>query len=357
MKVEKRMGVAALCGVVMLWTAVACGSPAADNRASEPEPRETEIVGQSPDRRATAKPAQVVSQPTETPEPRMVGMTATRSVPTITPPSPTMTATEEATATPKAEATRLTDGQVYVAPRQVPTDTPVPTPSPTLDPGVKPTTIWSQFTRERYEVLIPDPALGVSWGHEFDRRPVMHEGEEETTPDGLRRYEHRGGGHEQDMLRILAQKMLDGVTGIGRWGYEDWNFRKTRLYVKDAAVQWEWVHPEIPLARMIIEAELYSEEIRRRHEWESFAKDLDPEYRNHPNFEHDRYWHELVPEIRVWRAGAHFILKDTYEQRGKVWVTIYEPELIGPVVVEETTCAGMLMPDRRYPTLGALCSQ
>ena len=41
MKVAKRTGVAMLCGAVMLWMALACGSPATDNGASEPESRET----------------------------------------------------------------------------------------------------------------------------------------------------------------------------------------------------------------------------------------------------------------------------------------------------------------------------
>ena len=164
MKVVKHMGVATLCGVVVLLTAVACGSPATDNRASEPEPRETEIVRQSPDRRATDEPAQVASQPTETPEAKVLGITETPPVPTMTATAPTMTATKEATATPKAEATKLPDGQVYVAPRRDPTATPEPTPTPTPDPGVKPITVWNQFSRDQYEALIPDPALGVFGG-------------------------------------------------------------------------------------------------------------------------------------------------------------------------------------------------
>lgn len=49
-------------------------------------------------------------------------------------------------------------------------------------------------------------------------------------------------------------------------------------------------------------------------------------------------------------------MKDTYEQRGEVWVKLYEPEIIGPVIVEQITCEGMLMPYDRHPTLGADCS-
>ena len=341
MKVTKQIGVATLCGVVMLWTGLACGSPATDNQVSEPEPRETEVARQSPDRRATDEPAQVASQPTETPEPKVIGTTAARSVPTMTAAAPTVPATEEATATPKAEATALPDGQVYVAPKKEPAATPLPTPSPTLDAGAEPPTIWNQFSREQYEALIPDPALGVSWGHPFDghqRHP------QNTTPDGIR--QNFGLAHApSEMMHTLADRMLDGVTGTGKFG--DWNLYRTGYGVKRASAQWEWVHLEIPLARMIIEAEFWTEEWKPRREWEYWNQGRDTETLQGMR----GYWDQHVPSVVVWRGGAHFIMKDTYERAGKVWRTLYEPELIGPVIVEETTCAGMLMPDFRHPTL------
>ena len=324
MKVAKRMDVATLCGAVMLLTALACGSPAADNQASGPEPWETDIVRQSPDRRATEEPAQVASQPTETLGQGVVVITTTRSVPTITAPAPTMTATEEATATPRAEATSLADGQVYVAPKKEPTDTPEPTQLPTREAKPEPPTIWDKFTREEYQALIPDPALGVFWGHQFDKhdnRPFN------TTPDGIR--QNFDTTHPPfEMMHTLADKMLEGVSGTEEL-FGEWNFYKTGYRIKRAAAQWEWVHPEIPLARMIIEGEFYKEGTI------------------------------LNPEIVVWRGGAHFIMKDTHTPppaQGQVWSTRYEPELIGPVVVEQTTCEGLFMPYHRHPTLGARCS-
>ena len=350
MKVTKQIGVAALCGVVMLWTGLACGSPATDNQASGPGPRETEMVRQSPDRRVTEEPAQVAMQPTATPEPKVAGITETPPVPTMTAAAPTMTATQEATPTPRADATRLSDGQVYVAPKKEPTATPLPTPSPTLDAGAEPPTIWNQFTREEYEALIPDPALGIFWGHPFDghqRRP------QNTTPDGIRQnfdLDHA----PLEMLHALADKMLDGVSGTGDFG--EWNLYRTGYGVKRASTQWEWVHPEMPLARMIIEAEFWTEEWKPRREWEYWNQGQDPETLQGMR----GYWGQAVPSIVVWRGGAHFIMKDIHippPAQGQVWSTKYEPELIGPVVVEETTCAGMLMPDFRHPTLGALCSR
>ena len=232
-------------------------------------------------------------------------------------------------------------------PKKEPTATPLPTPSPTLDAGAEPPTIWNQFTREEYEALIPDPALGIFWGHPFDghqRRP------QNTTPDGIRQnfdLDHA----PLEMLHALADKMLDGVTGTGDFG--EWNLYRTGYGVKRASTQWEWVHPEMPLARMIIEAEFWTEEWKPRREWEYWNQGQDPETLQGMR----GYWGQAVPSIVVWRAGAHFIMKDTYEQRGRVWVTIYEPELIGPVVVEPTTCEGMLMPYHRHPTLGDTCSR
>ena len=55
-------------------------------------------------------------------------------------------------------------------------------------------------------------------------------------------------------MHTLADKMLEGVSGTEEL-FGEWNFYKTGYRIKRAAAQWEWVHPEIPLARMIIEGE------------------------------------------------------------------------------------------------------
>ena len=143
-------------------------------------------------------------------------------------------------------------------------------------------------TREEYEALIPDPALGIFWGHPFDghqRRP------QNTTPDGIRQnfdLDHA----PLEMLHALADKMLDGVTGTGDFG--EWNLYRTGYGVKRASTQWEWVHPEMPLARMIIEAEFWTEEWKPRRE--SGQSRLNEIFRN-----------VLMSEdiLRVAEAGGH----------------------------------------------------
>ena len=317
MEIAKLMGVATLCGVVMVWTVVACGSPAADNRASEPEPRGTVTVGQPDEPRVTEMLPETATQPGKPTERE----TATPGTPT---PAPTTAMMANAVVvTPNGPmSTSASDGQVYVAPGQVPTDTPVPTPSPTWGPGTKPNTIWDQFPKQDYEALLPDPNLGVSWGQPFDKK-FNHE--QETTPEGLTRQRKVSIDSTVMMGNLLADKMADGVTDVEPLG--NWRVYRSSLQAKRAAAQWEWVHPEIPITRMIIEAELWAT---------GSATD---------------------PKLVVWRAGAYFIMKDTYTQAGQVWRTDYDPEIIGPVIVEQTTCDGMLMPELRHPTLGARCSQ
>ena len=313
MVMGRRMGTVASVAVLVASMAVACGTTAEVDQVADVKPHETVAVGQLGEPREVEETAQVTTEPGETPEREAARNGASTPVPTTT-----MMVTA-VVVTPNAPvSTKPADGQVYVAPRRVPTDTPVPTPSPTLDAGAEPPTIWNQFSREDYEVLIPDPALGVSWGHALNGH---QDSPKNTTPDGIN--QNFDLAHAPfAMMHTLAVRMLDGVTGTAAIG--NWDFYKTGYSVKRASAQWEWVHPEIPLARAIIEAEFYAQ--------------------------------PPSSDILVWRAGAHFIMKDTYQKKGRVWQTSYEPEIIGPVVVEQTTCEGLLMPYLLHPTLGAQCS-
>ena len=321
MKIDKRTGLATVAATMILWT-IACGTAANPQEPLELAPRESPTILETPapqnaDGKRPESADWSISQTNDT-----TNQTAT-ILPTVD--SPSMRATTAPSAPNTAEPTdRNRDGQVYVAPKQVPTETPQPTPQPTPDLRAEPPTVWNQFTREQYEALIPDPALGVSWGHQFDQHEDLPFN---TTPDGIR--QNFDTTHPPfEMMHTLADKMLDGITGTEEL-FGEWNFYKTGYRIKRAAAQWEWIHPEIPLARIIIEGEFYKEGTI------------------------------LNPEIVVWRGGAHFIMKDIHTPppaQGQVWSTKYEPELIGPVVVEETTCEGMLMPYKRSTRSGARCS-
>ena len=96
---------------------------------------------------------------------------------------------------------------MYVAPKHVPTETPTPEPTPTLDAGPEPQTVWDRYTRDQYAELIPDAALGVSWGQ------VIATGERydpEVTPDGMKRTEQEAD--LPTMLHELETRMAEGIT-------------------------------------------------------------------------------------------------------------------------------------------------
>lgn len=297
----------------MLWT-LACGTTSNDQQPLQLEPVETATVLQ-------VTPVPMVP-PTNEPQ----GAANSKATPEATStktllPTPDQRAMQAPTEEPTnaASPTAVQDGTVYVAPKVVPTETPPPTPTATPDPGAKPTTIWDRHSREEYLAMIPNPALGVSWGQVVENP----KGDHETTPEGIKHWGSKWGVPSNEMVLILEERIAQGITGVAVSGGH--KLLGTNLFAKRRAVQWEWVHPKIPLARMIIEYEFYTEANPR--------------------------------ELTVWRGGAHMIMKDSYEQRGKVWVTVLEPELIGPVVVEETNCAGMLMPWRAFSDIGHQCSR
>ena len=313
MRIAIKLGMATVIATTMVWT-LACGAEPAGDRPPEPELRETETIQE-----ATATAPATEEEPTRPYATRvMTNSTEARGTLIPTPEVQTDGGTNRA-ATEEPSPTRR-DGEVYVAPKHVPTETPTPEPTPTLDAGPEPQTVWDRYTRDDYLALIPDPSLGVSWGQVLATRERY---DPEVTPDGMKRTEQEAD--VGTMLHELETRMAEGITrteasflGGARLGGSD-------VYAKRKVFQWEWVHLEIPLVRMIVEAELY----------------LD----------------NASPTPRtVWRGGAHFIMKDSYRKGGTAWGTVYEAELIGPVVVEETTCEGTLMPHGIHGTLGHTCS-
>jgi len=315
MRIAIKLGLATVIAAMMVWT-LACGAETAGDRPPEPELRESETILE-----ATATAPATEEQPTR-PDATEVRTNSTEVRGTLIPTPEVQTDGGTNRAVTEEPSPTRRDGEVYVAPKHVPTETPTPNPTPTLDAGVQPETVWDRYSREEYLALIPDPAPGVSWGQVI---PTGERYEPDVTPDGMKREPHSTTGAEREMALQLEPKMAEAVTRTEASFLGDARLGGSDVFAKRIVRQWEWVHPEIPLARMIVEAELYLS-------------------RTSP-----------TPRT-VWRGGAHFIMKDTYRKAGTRWQTVYEPELIGPVVVEETTCEGTLMPYGISGRFGHTCS-
>ena len=64
--------------------------------------------------------------------------------------------------------------------------------------------------------------------------------------------------------------------------------------------------------------------------------------------------HTLIA-LEVWRTGAHYIIKDEYQQLGTTWLEKWTREKIGPTIVEQATCETMMMPRYRNPDGTGAC--
>ena len=297
----------------MIAGAIACGSEPPTPQAA-PEPPRT--VQSSPTERPTATP-NAAPPPTSPTTP--AGAQPSNQVPTPRP--TTVQPISPASITPAPTSAQHDASAVHVAPRvETPTATPLPEPTATGVPPNEPTVRWLQFSEDEYRALLPDPNLGVAWGREFKDGPGCPRGQEgNVTPAGVKeRYPDTYRGAWAAIPQEMdAGDALETVIEY-RYPQATREIRGTKIGVTSVCMQWALVHPEIPLMAVIVE--VVAQKPDGTGGW--------------------------TPD--VWRTGAHYIVKDTHtNSAGTFWRTSFELEKLGPTIVEQGDCAGLLMPLRR----------
>ena len=303
---------AGTAGATLIAGAIACGSEPSTPQAA-PDP-----------------PRTVQSSPTEIPTvtPNAAPTPIDPTAPATAPPSnqvpmPTPTTVQLASPAPISPAPISAQNDasaVHVAPRvETPTATPLPEPTATGVPPNEPTVRWSQFSEDEYRALLPDPNLGLAWGREFKDGPGCPRGHDgNMTPAGImetypENYAWIGPALVQE---IEAGDALETVIDY-RYPPAMREMRGTEIGVTSVCMQWELVHSEIPLMAVIVE--VVAQKPDGSGGW--------------------------TPD--VWRTGAHYVVKDAHRWNGHVWRTSLELEKIGPTIVEQGDCPGLLMPLRR----------
>ena len=311
-KIWKRI-ITGTAATLIVATALACGTPASEP-SIELEPQRTVTAREQP-------PPTGESSPVNT-TPRTQGATQQTGGNALLPtPEPIQ---EEATPTRPTNATRSAD-TVVVAPRvETPTSTPIPEPSPTTPADGKPEVRWTKFGSADYERLLPDPNNGLSWG--TNQKSCDAEPTRNLTPAGtMDRYPDWYGRISPGRDTVLDPgKALEDATGYESRGA----IRKipgTDISIDRDCTQWMIVHPEIPIIAVIYEAVVWA-----------------PTQNRDGNKE-------------VWRTGAHYIIKDEYQQLGTGWLEKWTLEKIGPTIVEQATCETMMMPRYRNPDGTGAC--
>ena len=297
----------------MIAGPIACGSEPPTPQAA-PEPPRT--VQSSPTERPTVTPnaAPTPIDPTAPATAQTSNQVPTRQPTTVQLASPAPTSPAPTSAQNDASA-------VHVAPRvETPTATPLPEPTATGVPPNRPTTRWSQFSQQEYEALLPDPNLGVAWGKAFEDGPGCPRNREGNMTGNV--IAERYGENYQWVAPSYAEEIEagDALETVIEYRYPPAmrEMRGTEIGVTSVCMQWELVHPEIPLMAVIVE--VVAQKPDGTGGW--------------------------TPD--VWRTGAHYIVKDSHENsEGTFWRTSFELEKVGPTIVEQGDCPGLLMPLRR----------
>ena len=296
----------------MIAGAIACGS---EPPASQAQPEPPRAVQSSPTERPTVT---LNAAPTPTDPTTLPTAQTSNQLPT---PPPPVQPTSPAPISPAPTSAQNDASAVHVAPRvETPTATPVPEPTATGVPPNEPTVRWSQFSEDEYRALLPDPNLGVAWGREFKDGPGCPRGQEgNVTPAGVKeRYPDTYRGAWAAIPQEMdAGDALETVIEY-RYPQATREIRGTKIGVTSVCMQWALVHPEIPLMAVIVE--VVAQKPDGTGGW--------------------------TPD--VWRTGAHYIVKDTHtNSAGTFWRTSFELEKLGPTIVEQGDCPGLLMPLRR----------
>lgn len=321
-----------IVGVVTLAGALACGAsdtpPAAP--AHEPTARPT-ITGLNPIATPSDTPAPITPIPGNTPVANggQPNPNAPAATPTSTPALPTATMPASA-------------GRIQTVAEPTPTPTPTPTPVPTPTPAPVLASYSAQFSQQDYDALaanLPYPPVGrpippLGWETATERHPInkgcYHYGQDETlfphtgapvidyTADGiLGSPSHQS--HRQYAESALASDVAGEYHALVGEHYPEWEHARnevdngtywrssTRLPTRTECIQFEVMHPRLPVVRYLWEASI------QNPDWRS----SDPAK--------DRYRH--------WRLHGYFILEDEPDPAYPTERKLYTVRPLGPVSV------------------------
>ena len=348
--------IAAIMSIAALVGTIACGP--SDTPATQPDTPPTArptIAALIPIVTPVNTLTLITPTPANTPASNSRQSNSATPSATVASPAPT-----PANLAPRPTATKPAGASgLVITAKPTATPTPTPAPTPTATPGPALTSYSAQFSQQDYDqfaatlsyppegLQIPPPSEQASERHpgnqpclqynaafQYPRAPVI-----DNTADGtISSPSHQH--HQQYTKAIVASDIVEEYhTAVGsryeQWEstgdhiaqHSYWSYGSNRLPLIAECIQFEVMHPRLPVVRYLWEATLPNPD------WE-FDRD-NPDYEN---------------EYHHWQLHGYFIITDTPHPEHPTEQKIYATRQLGEVSVLRTTnvCERILKP-RRLP--------